>query len=343
MKRPAGFDSGAPARPAEPPAAPERRRAPRLVPAVLRRDRSAVGGPAGGERGDADPSAAGRVLRELRDSVLPAHIEAEPPPPRASAPPRDREAERDARRAARRRRRAERREVRRFTRRSRHRRVVLTVAAGTVLTMAGLVAVCVYSPLLALREITIEGASRIDPADLHDAVDGQLGTPLALLDMDRMTEELGDFPLIRSFVTETVPPGTLVVHVVERQPIGTLPTPGGFALVDPAGIVIERSAERIPGVPLIDVGAEGADDAGFDAAVEVLLALPDPVLAGLDTITATTRDDVRLRIAETGGTIVWGSADRSEYKARVLQALLANVPEASEFNVSAPGQATYTP
>jgi cell division protein FtsQ len=261
--------------------------------------------------------------------------------PDASGDGPERGSRRDVRRTARARRRYERDEVRRFTRRHRQRRIAGGIAAGLVLLLVGLVAVAVYSPLLALQTIRIEGTERVPADDVLDAVDGQLGTPLALLDLDEVEERLGDFPLIRSYVTETMPPHTLVIHVVERQPIGALPDGDGVAMVDPAGVVVERAAERPAGVPLIDIGDAGVDSDAFDAAVEVLVALPDPVLAELESITATTIDDVRLRLVDQGPEIAWGSAARSDYKARVLEkALRLDLTGVSEINVSAPGQLT---
>lgn len=250
------------------------------------------------------------------------------------------QARRSVRAAARKRRRYERGEVRRFTRRTRRRRITVGVVVGLVATMLAMVAVAVYSPLLALKTIRIEGTSRVAPDDIHAAIDDQLDTPLALVDMGRLERELGNFPLIRSYVTETVPPNTLVIHVVEREPIGTVAAGSEFDLVDPAGIVIERSGARPEGVPLIDV----ADSEGpaFEAAVEVLIALPDSVLGQLDTITARTRDDVRLTLVGGGASILWGSADDSATKARALAIALAqNYPGVTEYNVSAPGQLTY--
>lgn len=321
MKRPEGFDG-------------------RYVPPA-----SAVDEPAGKVK-------VTRERRAPRTPRAPASVDPHPSPAMSGSPlPADRArsaaaAERGAkaelRRAARRRRRYERQEMRRFTRRTRRRRITWLVTGALVLAMFGLVAIAVFSPLLALREIRVDGTSRLSAPDIVDAVDSQLDTPLALLDMDEMTRQLGDFPLIRSFVTETVPPDTLVIHILERQPIGSLQTAGGYSLVDPAGVEIEKSVERIPGVPLIDTGGADASSEAFTAAVEVLVAMPDSVLSQLDTISARTRDDVAITLASGGARIVWGSADDSEYKARVLQvALSKNFPGVTEYNVSAPGQLTY--
>ncbi|MEQ1735349.1 MAG: FtsQ-type POTRA domain-containing protein, partial [Rhodoglobus sp.] len=188
----------------------------------------------------------------------------------------------DLRPAARERRRFERAEVRRFTRRARTRRLGVAVVAGTVVTMIGLVLGAIFSPVLALREIRVDGTLRVSSADVLAAVDSQLGTPLALLDYGKITGELGAFALIRSYVTEIVPPDTLVIHIVERQPVGSMLVNGSYNLVDPAGVTVERSAERTVGVPLIEIGTAAASSAQFDAVVAVLVSLPPSLLAQVD-------------------------------------------------------------
>ena len=216
---------------------------------------------------------------------------------------------------------------------------------ATVVSMAALVAVGVYSPLLALKTITINGASRVNASEVHTAVDGQLGTPLALVDFGKVRRELAAFPLIRSFVTEIVPPDTLIIHIVERAPVGSLATATGFDVVDPAGIVIQASAQRQPGVPLIDLGGATASSPAFAAAVAVLLALPDSLLPQVDRVTARTRDDVTFVLTGAGQRVVWGSPDQSDLKARVLQRLIATQNPASrvEYDVSAPLSAVVRP
>lgn len=219
------------------------------------------------------------------------------------------------------------------------------VTLATVLTMAAMIAVGVYSPLLALRTITIDGVSRVNADEVHAAVDGQLGTPLALLDYGKLEKRLSAFPLIRSFVTEVVPPDTLIIHVVERAPVASFATASGFDVVDPAGVVVETTAERVPGVPLIDLGGSDAKGPEFHAAVAVLLALPAALLPRVDSVTAHTKDDVSFVLAGAGQRVVWGSADRSELKATVLERLLATQSPSAhvEYDVSAPLSAVVRP
>jgi cell division protein FtsQ len=232
----------------------------------------------------------------------------------------------------------EREEVRRFTRRSRSRKRAVRGVILTVVLFCTLIGVAVFSPLLALQKITVVGASRVDPAAIHDALDGQLGTPLALVDFNQITDKLAAFPLIRSYTTESVPPHTLVVTIVERQPIGVVDNGTDFAVIDPAGVVIESAAARVVGLPLISAGQPSIGNPAFASAVEVLLALPPELLSRVDTISATTKDDVSFVLAGDVQSVTWGSADRSAYKARVLAALVATQSATArlEYDISAP-------
>jgi cell division protein FtsQ len=261
---------------------------------------------------------------------------------RAADPPR---AEFELKKAERARRRYERGEVRRFTRRSRRRRIAWLVTAGIAALLVVLVTGAVYSPLLALRTVTVAGTSRVNAADVRAAVKDQVGKPLALVDFAQIKTELSRFPLIRSFVTETVPPDTLVIRITERAPIAAVATAAGFSVVDPAGVEIEKTSDRPPSLPVIDVGGKAVGGLAFKAAVAVLLALPHDVLSKVDSVTAQTNDDVTLTLTGVGQKVVWGSAENSALKARVLVALIkTQSPNAAvKYDVSAPSNPVVGP
>lgn len=331
MKRPEGFDppatpAASSSRPVRKPKAPRQKPEPRIEKApnekVVR---------------EKPVAAEGRVDKpKRRRSGLPR-------PSRATRP--DAGARAELRRAARERRKFERAEVRRFTRRARTRRLAIASVAGLVVTLIGLVLAAVYSPLLALREIVIDGTSRVNAVEVQAALEEQMGTPLALLDFGKIETQLGAFPLIRSYVTETLPPGTLLIHIVERQPMASIQQGSQYLLVDPAGITIQESVERIPGVPLIDLAGADTSSDTFESVVEVLLALPAPLLAQVDTVTARTQDDVRMTFAGVGQQVSWGSADDSAEKAVLLAALIAQIDPGRPglFDVSAPSNGVFRP
>ncbi|MDQ4138593.1 MAG: FtsQ-type POTRA domain-containing protein, partial [Actinomycetota bacterium] len=243
-----------------------------------------------------------------------------------------------ARRAARQRRRFEKGEIRRFTRRSRNRRLAWMAGLLLVVGMFGGVAAAVFSPLFALQQIEVRGTERVSADEVHGVLDDQLGTPLALLDEGAIRERLSGFPLIRSFITELVPPDTLVIRITEREPVGAIASGSVFDLTDPAGVVVQRVQERPEGMPLIDVGDEGVPSTAFRSATEVLLALPDDLAARVDTVTARTKDDVTLVLTGSDQRVLWGSAEHSDTKARALAGLVAqhSGDGPGQYDVSAP-------
>jgi cell division protein FtsQ len=233
----------------------------------------------------------------------------------------------------------EREEVRRFTWRTRRRRTIWLVSLAVSATLAGFVLLGTYSPLMALTSIEVVGANRVPADQIKTALGEQLGTPLPLVDFSRVKKDLSQFALIRSYVIESRPPGTLVVRIIEREPIGAIATPAGFDLVDAAGVVIQSGVERPAGYATI-IARAGAGSPGFRAAAAVVNALPESIRGQLDTVTAATADDVTLTLVG-GARVVWGSAEKSEYKAVVLSALVVGHPVGSvgEYDVSSPDSA----
>lgn len=235
-------------------------------------------------------------------------------------------------------RKVERQEVRRFTRRSRHRRTFWLGLTASLAVLGVLLAVAIYSPVMSLRTIRIEGATSVPADEIKTTLEGQLGTPLALLDYDRIKGELEKYPKIRSFVTEVVPPSTLVVKITERSAIAQVQSSTGFLVIDPAGVVISNSPKRISGLPILRVDFSDPNSPAFRSAIEVLIALPDSIRSQVSEITATSKDDVTLALVSANQSVIWGSAERSALKARVLEELMNVQGQKSglEFDVSAP-------
>jgi cell division protein FtsQ len=213
--------------------------------------------------------------------------------------------------------------------------------------MVAVLLVAVFSPILALRTIEVDGVGAIPASTVTNALSSQLGTPLALLDTQTINDKLGSIILIRSYTTEIVPPNTLVVRIVEREAIAVIPDGGDYDQVDPAGVVLRKSATT-SGLPLIDIGGSGVNSAGFAAAVKVLLAMPSSILSQVKSISATTLDNVSLTLTQGHHTILWGSSAQSDLKAKALTTLLKTCASQQVLNVTAPladacGPAQKTP
>lgn len=243
--------------------------------------------------------------------------------------------------AKRERKRFERSEVRRFTERSRRRRAVWLVALSAIAALVAFVLVGSFSPLMALKNIEVQGASRVSPEAVADSLAGQLGRPLTLVDHEEVEKSLSAFTLIRSYSTQNSPPNTLIVRIVERTPVALVSVAGRYELVDSAGVVIETSDKRSPGYALIKAPGKDSSDPGFQTAVEVLSALPQGLREQVDTVSAHTRDDVTLKLTKGGPLVVWGSAADTEFKAAVLSQLIDNTnpKKVKEYDVSSPNSA----
>lgn len=314
-----------------------------------------IGGPAPSRRpaspqapAESERSAAGTAGR-APGAVAPTESLSPPSGADAPAEPSFRELRREARSAshaarrleraaARERRRAERGEVRRFTRVSRRRRAIAIGSGVSFAVLIGGVAVVTLSPIMSLTTIQVTGAERLNPQRVVDALGEHVGTPLAFLSDDEIAADLSEFTLVRSFATEIVPPNTLIVRIIERDPIAARETAAGVELVDAAGVVVDVTDAVPEGVPLLDLADPDPASVPFRAVADVLNAAPAELVARVRIVTATTRDDVTFELRDSGHLVMWGDAERSAQKTRVLDAALAATDQSVRwaYDVSAP-------
>lgn len=239
---------------------------------------------------------------------------------------------RDVWRAARARRKTLRAEIRRFTQRSRRRRLIWLGTLAAVLILIGGTAAAAYSPLFAVRKITVVGASALDPMAIEAALADQLGTPLALVDENDVKSALIAFPLIETYALEARPPNDLTLRIVERTPIGVVASDAGYTLVDAAGVALSTTPDAPAGQPVLNV-VGGTESDAFESVGLVIRSLPADVRATVTEVSASTLDDVSLKLS-TGLSVVWGSADDSVMKAETLSRVLIARPDARTVDVS---------
>lgn len=206
---------------------------------------------------------------------------------------------------------------------SRRRRRILqgTIAALAVL-VAGILAAAVYSPVLALQSVTVEGTKLLTPDQVRTALAPLQGKPLPQISDNDVTALLQPLVQVKKVTTEARPPSTLQVKVTERVPVALVKQGEAHQLVDVDGVKLSDTAdpESVP-LPVIDGGGGTLPKDLFQAITEVLGALPADVLARLSNASAKSVDAVELKLVD-GQTIVWGNAGEKELKAKVLEALL---------------------
>ncbi len=224
-------------------------------------------------------------------------------------------------------------------RRSRTLRRILLPLVGLLVVLGSLVAFAVFSPVLALRTVVVQGQSLTTAAEVEEALEPLTGTSLTRISEDDVRALLADKAPIDDVGIAAEPPSTLVVTVVEHKPVAVLQEGEEFVLIDAEG----RHLTSVPNrddveLPLIAGGTEAVNSTVFSSLAAVLEEVPDSVLSRLTSASASSVDSIRLSL-EGDQLIFWGSAERSAEKALVVEALLAAASEeqpVTEFDVSTP-------
>ena len=235
---------------------------------------------------------------------------------------------------------ARRTEAKRFTVTSRTRRNVLIATFVSFATLLGVVAASIFSPMLAVETIKIQGTDRLKVKSIYNAVVGQIGKPLPAINSSEIGKSLEAFALIESFNVVGLPPHTLLIQITERQPICVIASKGTSYLYDPAGVQIAKAnGDNLAKYPTLDIAGEPGASPEFDAAIDVLLALPAKLLPRVATVQASTKDDVTLKLrGNAGQRVIWGDSSDAVLKSKVLAALIKNQRKSDvvTYDVSSP-------
>lgn len=217
-------------------------------------------------------------------------------------------------------------------------RAVLRSLTLSVILLLVFVLVAVFSPLLAVEKVEVLGNSRISSKSLQSALKSQLGRPLPQVTIGDITKELQDFTLIQSVSVVNLPPHTLQVRIVERQPICIIETSRGRFLYDPAGVRIDAAGSSNK-YPVVQAAGNTGNSAEFRAAVKALLALPVSLYPRVALVTANSIDSITFKLRGWAGQkVIWGDSSDAALKSRVLAALIANQKKTDRvtYDVSSP-------
>lgn len=306
MKRPSGFDrlpgqQGAGEEPADPTPVED------SAPASTRRLRGVLDRFQSEQTADLEPVAE-HVYRAEPDPVA--------------------DAERQLREAARQVKAQQRRESRRFSAHSRRRRRNWFIVLGTVAALALFVAVGVFTPLMSVRQVQVDGVTSAGIEDVKKALSEFEGVPLALVRDSAVHDALEPFSWIERYSIEVIPPSTLQVHIEERVPVLSVKQGKSFQLYDAAGVLLGKAEAPPAGVPLASGAAANRESKAFAAAARVLRDMPAELRAQVVSVTASSGQDVTL-VLTTGVEVMWGDAEHTKRKAVVLSSMLGALGDRS--------------
>jgi cell division protein FtsQ len=209
--------------------------------------------------------------------------------------------------------------------------MVLVIIAGAVWALLG-------PSVLVVRSIRVTGARMMLRGEVLRAAGIRVGTPLIRVDTARAARQVEQLTLVQSAQVSRSWPNTIVISVRPRRPAFVVASGGGFALVDPYGVVLRSATARPRRLPLLEALPSGPlrGSGVVRAAALVLRELPARLRRRVRVVYAPAADQVRLELRD-GVRIQWGGPDRGTAKAAELRILMRT--RARYYDVSDPGTA----
>lgn len=191
------------------------------------------------------------------------------------------------------------------------------------------------SSLLAVRDVTVTGASRLTVAQVRAAAAVPVGTALARVDTAAVARRIRALPPVARVEVRRSWPHGLRLLVTERVPVAVIADGAQVLLLDATGTVVGPAPKTPPGLLILHVPSSAGPVAS--AALAVLRDLPAALRAQVAGLSAATSDQVELQLRD-GRRVVWGSPVDGARKAAATQVLL-RLP-GRVFDVSSPGVVT---
>lgn len=208
------------------------------------------------------------------------------------------------------------------------------IAAVLLALAAGAIYLVYYSPVLAVREVSVTGLA--DPGEQQAATEAAAvpaGTPLARLDTGAIVDRVSQIPTVASVSVVRSWPSTVVVEVQRKVAVlGVKNATGQLEVVDGSGVAFEQVTTLPAGVAQVNATTAAPDPAGIRAAISVLQVLPADLRATVSAITVSSGDLVTFSIGKTS--VVWGGVADGPKKLAILKVLLGTGP--AVVDVSAP-------
>lgn len=197
--------------------------------------------------------------------------------------------------------------------------LLVTLAIGAVAWMFW------FSSLLTADAVRVVGVDGAPAEQVRAAAAVTLGVPLAQVDTQAIQDRITPLAWVAQVEVRRGWPHDVVIAVTPRTPIAL--TTAGLG-VDASGAAFTPITPSTIVLPQVQ-----GSGVGLVAAMGVLTSLPDDLRTKVVRLSASTRDDVELRL-RAGATVIWGSVEQPELKAQVLRALLKR--KAKVYDVSAP-------
>lgn len=222
-------------------------------------------------------------------------------------------------------------------RESKRRRTLILwgIGIGLAVILAVGVWLAFFSQVLAVKDVAVGETTLLTREQILETAAVELDVPMLATDTDAIAARVAELPAVLSVAVERDFPDTIVISVVERELAYQRPRAGQVDWVDPGGVVFHQSAEPTPGA--IQVISDTSEHRLLTDIATVAVNIPESVRPQVISLTAESVDRMTISLTQNR-TVEWGSAEESELKGDVIEALLT--VEAKVYDVSAPQHPT---
>jgi cell division septal protein FtsQ len=235
---------------------------------------------------------------------------------------------------------ADQRTRRRFVRRQWARRWgawrwVLVGLLATTLLVGGTWLVF-FSSVLSVEEVSVTGTSYLTPEQVEKAAGVPVGRPLARVDLQTVEARVEAMPAVEDATVSRSWPHGVAIAVEERTAVAVVTVGGTVTGMDAKGVLFRDYPQQPKDLP--DIRTSGSTDQQVRReTASVVAALPPEIARQVDHLQVSSIDQITL-VLRDGRTVLWGSAEESATKAKVLEVLLKR--PGSTYDVSVPAQPT---
>jgi len=207
------------------------------------------------------------------------------------------------------------------------RSIVRALVAGGV---ALAVWIAFFSPLLAIKEVTLSGATRTTAHEVARAVDLDSSDNLLLLRTDEVAAAVKKLPWVKSVSVDRMLFGTVKVTVTEREPAMTVALGERRYLIDRRGRVLSPT-ESAEGLPVLAGLQESLPEPGdrlrsaqLKGALQAFSKFPRRLQRDVQAVFAPTVERITFQLSD-GIQVRYGAAEDTRSKIEVLEVLLARL------------------
>lgn len=198
------------------------------------------------------------------------------------------------------------------------------------------------SSFFALKSIEIIGNGVISDDEVIQLSGLTTGTNLFSLKTSEATIKIDSYPNIKKVEIKRKLPNTIIINVVERQPIAMVVIQNGYALVDNEGIILKKleitDGSELPLISQIDVGenkrpGDSIITPGLKSALNIIKQMDDEFLENITEIIAPSQYSLTLK-TKTGVKILFGEEEDIGRKIMIIEKFMKkNSASINEQNV----------